>query len=226
MHKNYSVNVRDYARLKSVLGRRFNPVEREVAFRCEFKNRKREKQESAAEFGYALRRLALKAYPHVTYSALEAQIIDHFIHGLGHYELKKHVQFHHPLSLDQAIAYAMEYEAFDGSLDHVKKPFTCNEPEIERDQGMIHMRTIQKRDNSVTREEIENIIDRKLEKLKTEIKDLLTVSKASTQEPKTRSEIICNYCKGLGHIESRCYKKFPDLRPVFAKSAQTQHTLN
>lgn len=54
-------DLQNYQRLKNVLGRRFNPVEREVAFRCEFKSRKREKNESAAEFGYALRRLALKA---------------------------------------------------------------------------------------------------------------------------------------------------------------------
>lgn len=82
-------DLQNYQRLKHVLGRRFNPVEREVAFRCKFKSKKREKNESAAEFGYALRRLALKAYPHVTYSALESQVIDHFIHGLGHYEMKK-----------------------------------------------------------------------------------------------------------------------------------------
>lgn len=82
-------DLQNYQRLKNVLGRRFTPVKREVAFRCEFKSRKRERNESAAEFGYALRRLALKAYPHVTYSALESQEIDHFIHGLGHYEMKK-----------------------------------------------------------------------------------------------------------------------------------------
>lgn len=98
----------------------------------------------------------------------------------------------------------MEYGAFDGSLDHVKIPYI--EPEIECDHGLIYMHTIQKRDSSVTREDIENIIDPKLDKFKMEIKDLLKISKASTQEIKTRSKIICNnYCKGVGHIEGRCY---------------------
>lgn len=132
--------------LEIFFGRRFNPVEREVAFRCEFKSRTREKNESAAEFGYALRRLALKAYPHVTYSALESQVIDHFIHGLGHYEMRKHVQFHHPLSLHQAIAYAMEYEAFDGSLNHVRKP----QYDSELDSSMAPMHIYQSRESRVT----------------------------------------------------------------------------
>lgn len=78
-------DLQNYQRLKNVLGRRFNPVEREVAFRCKCKSRKMNQPQNL------------------------------------HYEMKKHVQFHHPLSLDQANAYAMEYEAFDGSLNRVKK---------------------------------------------------------------------------------------------------------
>lgn len=91
---------------------------------------------------------------------------------------------------------------------------------------MIPMHTLQKRETSVHREEMEKMIDRKLEKFKIEIKDLLKSTQASTPEPKTRSEIICNYCKGVGHIENRCYRKFPDLRPAVTKPGQTPNTLN
>jgi hypothetical protein len=117
----------------------------------------------------------------------------------------------------------MEYEAFDSSLDHIKKPHHVSE--IERDQGMKSMHTLQKRETFVPLEEVEQLIDRKLEKFKTEIKDLLKDFQAAPREPK-KSEIICNFCKGVGHIESRCYKKFPELRPASTKPAQQQSTLN
>lgn len=113
--------LQDYARLKSFLGRQFNPVERAVAFRCEYTNWKREKQELCSRISLGLSLISIESILHVTYFALDAQIIYNFIHGLGHYKLKKHVQFHNPVTLDQAIAHSMEYEAFDGSHYHVKK---------------------------------------------------------------------------------------------------------
>lgn len=57
------------------------------------------------------------------------------------------------------------------------------------------------------------------------MKDLLKVPQASTQEPKITSEIIRNYCEGVGHIESRCYKSFPDPRPLVTKPEQIQTLL-
>ncbi|KAK3590793.1 hypothetical protein CHS0354_038731 [Potamilus streckersoni] len=48
----------DYDFLKSVLEQRFSPIERKTAYRCEFRNRRRQKSESAADYGYALKRLA------------------------------------------------------------------------------------------------------------------------------------------------------------------------
>lgn len=44
----------DYNSLKAILAQRFNPRENEIAFRCEFRNRKRLKDESAADYGYSL----------------------------------------------------------------------------------------------------------------------------------------------------------------------------
>ena len=112
----------DFRSLKTVLEQRFNPRENEIAYRCEFRNRKRKKDESAAEYGHSLRRLAQKAYPTLSYREIEPTVIDQYIHGLSHYELKKHVQFHHPQTLSQAIAFASEFEAFLGPLDKASKP--------------------------------------------------------------------------------------------------------
>ena len=52
-----------YETLKSVLMQRFCPPERVTAYRCEFRNRRRNREESVVEYGYALKRLASRAFP-------------------------------------------------------------------------------------------------------------------------------------------------------------------
>ena len=112
----------DYATLKQALIQRFSPKERELTYRCEFRNRRRMKDEQCSDYGFALRRLAQRAYPNVPYLALEVQLINQFITGLGSLELEKHVQFHHPKTLDEAINLAMEYTSVCGNLDKTLKP--------------------------------------------------------------------------------------------------------
>lgn len=97
-----------------MLTQRFSPHERELAFRCEFRNRKRNKGESVSDYGYALPRLGQKAFPLMPSSALESCIIEQFVHGLGNFEMQIHVQFFHPQTLDQAISSAVEYCALLG----------------------------------------------------------------------------------------------------------------
>ena len=72
----------DYNALVAVLANRFNPAERISAYRCEFRNRRQQKHESAADFGYNLEKLFVGAYPTVSPDAREIYIIDQFIHGL------------------------------------------------------------------------------------------------------------------------------------------------
>ena len=43
--------------------------------------------------------------------------IDHFLHGLSSYDMKKHVHFSHPKTLDEAITLAIEYERFESSIE-------------------------------------------------------------------------------------------------------------
>ena len=112
----------NYQLLKAVLVRRFCPPEREMAHRCEFKNRKRKSNELVAEFGYALRRLSSLAYPSLQFHAREGMLIDQYIAGLDNQELRRHVQFAHPQSLDRAISLALEFEAFDGAQYGSSKP--------------------------------------------------------------------------------------------------------
>jgi hypothetical protein len=62
------------------------------------------------------------AFPDIPYDAKEIHIIDQFIYGLGSQELKKHVEFKHPRTLDQAISFAVEFESFAGSQNTLNKP--------------------------------------------------------------------------------------------------------
>ena len=86
----------DFEKLKCILSDRYDQKEKEVIYRCQFRHRRREKGVTASDYGYNLRKLAQKAYPHLTLNQLEVHVIDQFINGLGHRELQKHVQFRHP----------------------------------------------------------------------------------------------------------------------------------
>ena len=114
-----------FEKLCFILSQRYNPREREVARRCEYRNRRRRTGESASDYGYGLQRLFQQAYPYESHSS--SSLIDQFIQGIGDFEIQKHVQFHHPKTLEQAIAFATEFEAFtqpDGRLMK-PKPESC-----------------------------------------------------------------------------------------------------
>ena len=105
-------SIREYDDIRRVLLQRFNPPGREAAYRCQFKNRKLIETESISDYGYALKHLSAKAYPELDRLARETYVIDQFICGLNSSEIRKHVQFRHPKSVDEAITLAIEYEAF------------------------------------------------------------------------------------------------------------------
>ena len=127
-------NVEDFDSLVKELTRRFSPVERETSYRLEFRNRFRNPQESVMQYGYALRRLASKAFPSIPNDCQEQWVLDQFVMGLKNHELKRHVQFGHPKSLNEAIALALEYESFEGGDSKFRpKPAKCNSIETTND---------------------------------------------------------------------------------------------
>ena len=98
----------DSESLKQALIQRFNPKERQLAYRYEFRNRKRQQNEN---FGLALRRLSQKAYPDMTRESLEVHLVEQYIGGLGSVDLQKQVQLQHPKNLEQAVNFAIEFMA-------------------------------------------------------------------------------------------------------------------
>ena len=78
----------NYESFKRILSQRYDPQERSVAYRCEFRARKRQKNESPSEFAYALRRLACLAYPDMPYDCREINVLEQYLNSVGSTELK------------------------------------------------------------------------------------------------------------------------------------------
>ena len=66
----------NYETLKYTLMQRFCPPERETSHRCEFRNRRRYRDESVIDYGYALKRLGSLAFPSIPISMRESLIVE------------------------------------------------------------------------------------------------------------------------------------------------------
>ena len=91
-------------------------VKKENLHRVEFRSRFKKKGESVTEYGFALNRIASDAYPRMPPEARETIVIDQFVSGLPSKDLRRHIQFHRPSSIHEAIALASEFESFEESL--------------------------------------------------------------------------------------------------------------
>jgi hypothetical protein len=106
----------DFKVLTETLGARFKPEGREEAYKAEFKGRRKLRDETFMDFGYALRRLALRAFPRLDYKGREENIIDQFLSGLFDPNMKRHLMLSHPSTLEQAITMATEYDLVNRAL--------------------------------------------------------------------------------------------------------------
>ncbi|PJE77478.1 hypothetical protein CI610_03599 [invertebrate metagenome] len=143
--------VGDYGKLRDVLAAQFDPPGRETAYRCQLKHRTHSQKESLVSYGRELRRLAGLAFPGMAADSSEVHVIDQFIHGLSNIDMKRHVQFHHPSSLEAAITLAIEFEAFDKELRAPEKKPRAYVDEV--DQG--HIQVVQENSPSTNRQNTE-----------------------------------------------------------------------
>ncbi|CAG2233444.1 unnamed protein product [Mytilus edulis] len=100
----------DYNKLRSALTQRFCPPERETAFRCEFRTRRRSRDESAAEYGYSLKRLASHAYSQIPMSMRESLVIEQYVSGLEFeaFEGTQNSQYRKPKPEEAVNIYAVQ----------------------------------------------------------------------------------------------------------------------
>lgn len=194
----------DYFQLKTTLLQKFQPPGREPAHRCEFKSRKRQRDESISEYGYNLRRLASLAYPQLSRHARETYVIDQFIDGLDIHEMRKHVQFGHPLSLEEAITLGLEYEAFDNPHGITRKPRVDEEHyPVSAVKSNQKAKGLEKDFNSLI---LENF-----EKLQKEIAELVQSLKKPIYNARRSfdPDRYCSKCGEKGHPYYRCFKSQP-----------------
>ena len=68
------------------------------------------------EYGYALRRQDIRAFPQIKHEAGEELILDQFLQGCIDLEMRRHVSLTHPTSVDQAVSRATGYETVTQSI--------------------------------------------------------------------------------------------------------------
>jgi hypothetical protein len=101
-------------RLRTTLSKRFSPPDPETAYRCEFKTRRRNQEETTVDYGYYLKQLTSRAFPNIPMAMHKSLIIEQFVSGLGNQVLKRHAQFPYLYTLDRTISIAVEFEDFEG----------------------------------------------------------------------------------------------------------------
>jgi hypothetical protein len=101
-------------RLRTTLSKRLSPPDPETAYRCEFKTRRRNQEETTVDYGYYLKQLTSRAFPNIPMAMHKSLIIEQFVSGLGNQVLKRHAQFPYLYTLDRTISIAVEFEDFEG----------------------------------------------------------------------------------------------------------------
>ena len=208
----------DFNMLVAELTYRYNPADREFAYRMEFKGRMKKSVESIMQYGYALRRLAVKAFPSISTDCQEQLILDQFISGLVSVDIKRHVQFGHPKNLNEAISLAVEYESFhnQGAVKFQKPAQVSsisNKPEDEQ------VKLLKQLCSSVERQsqELANIPrgntsnpappSNNNHHYAPRNQNLPNTSRPGISNSEDRSIVRCYNCSQSGHISRNCPQK-------------------
>lgn len=113
----------NYTSLKAAMGRCLEPCDSNDWNRASFLSRRRLHNESAREFGNALRRLIIRAYPAADNDTRDLFARDHFIEHVGNGDLRINLRSAKPSTLENAINLAAELELIR-SLEHNQVPDT------------------------------------------------------------------------------------------------------
>ena len=183
-----------YSEVRAAVERRFDPPGREAAYKRELRDKRLHQSESISQYGYSICRLVTLAYPEMPRDAGDVFAIDHFIHGLRSNDMKKHVHFSHPKTLDEAIPSAVEYEAFESSIEiPMQTTVLCNaikrtykapgKPSTDRNESILALA---------------NVITEGFQKLAE------LICKMQRRPPIRRRYKPCRKCGKKGHPHYKC----------------------
>jgi len=212
----------NYNKIRESLSHRFNPKEREAAYSCEFESRRQTRDETVSEYGQALRRLGYLAFPNEKQDSemLEKVLINKFIRGLNNLDLQKHVQFQRARTLDTAISYAIEYEAFINPQNQFRKP------RMNDTESVIPVKAIKDNNKGNSSLQTEASILDKVSKLIDEKLNQFSITEGQNNRPfnrnyqrsprfygrgrgryfknRNKSDLACFNCGERGHFQYEC----------------------
>ena len=76
------------------------------------------------------------------YDCREINVLEQYLNNIGSSDLKEHVIFRHPKSVDEAIAYTVEYEAVKGIQVFTSKPKTEQDKELFKQLNQIKIQSL------------------------------------------------------------------------------------
>lgn len=189
----------DYVVLKNALTQNFSPREQVHLHQAELKSRIRRPDESLTTLGRDIARLVRLAYPTADVNTRETIGINAFLDALpgSALEIRLHVVKGRPLTLQQAIAYAMEVDAvLEAEARRGHAPRRGNVRMVSDDEALQ--------------------VPQDLKAMRLEVEAALKELKAEKAKPRLRTpmaDITCFRCGKKGHMKKDCrvrsFKKVP-----------------
>ena len=218
----------NYDELVRALLTRFEPDNQAEVFRSQLKGRTRKRSEPLPELCAEVKKLVRKAYPDAPSSIKDVFAKDCFIDALNSAELEWSVRQSKPLSLDDALRLALEYEAFEqgrqrrqgvgtvvrsqteSSTKLQQQPMSVP-PEAESTQTDLVAQLADFMNKQMGNQRRRRQSDRRLGDRKPVTPSCYSCGESHRiAECPTRATNQCAYCSKGGHLEQVCWKKLKD----------------
>lgn len=186
----------EYENLVATLDNQFGPSKQVKLHKAELRNRKKRTDESYREFGRAIQKLSVLAYPHDNYERRDKIALEHFEEAIPNTETKLHVGQTKPSTLEEAIKVAEEY-------DGLRTWANGNEDERPSNRKYKHVNAVADEGLNKTLLDCVKANTTMMSKLEATIEKLNQPRNHDARQRKF-SDVICWNCSRPGHIQSKC----------------------